>query len=88
MVSSEEEHQTDNLAVTGSTPVPHRLTTDSPNGSQDLFNLSPKGGERLLDWPRPWFAVVLAAVEHTLQKVDSAVAFIWQRCVNGLAEES
>ena len=68
-VSSVVEHQTDNLAVAGSTPVPHRLTTDTTNRLQDLLNTLPKGGEHLLDWPATWFAALMAAWEDSLQDV-------------------
>ena len=87
-VSSEVEHQTDNLAVAGSTPVPHRLTTDTANRLQDLLNTLPKGGEHLLDWPSTWFAALMAAWEDSLQDVDSAAALVRQRRVNELAEGS
>jgi hypothetical protein len=74
-VSSGVEHQTKNLAVTGSTPVPHvGLKPTSRVGRETCSTMKPNGGERSSDRPSPWFARVRAAREGALQNADSAAA--------------
>ena len=88
-VSSVVEHQTDNLAVTGSNPVPNRLQTDNTNGQVERpVQSTPKGGECLLDQPLARFATLMAALKSTMQDMDSVVELARQRLVNGLTEES
>ncbi len=82
-----EEHQTANLAVAGSTPVP--CTKVSVNnrllraGRKTGPTNQPKGGGYSQDRPLSCFDKPTAAWKNTLQGADSAVELARQRCVDG-----
>src|SRR4051794_36810167 len=86
-VSSMAEHQTMNLAVTGSTPVPNAVLNKSRSDAKASPNARGGGRTKVCRWycvraareSASWCHVSAATQDGALQCADTAGASLWQR---------